>query len=108
MKYDIIKSFKGSPDGCLVVQYNEGDKDVEMTDSLAQVALAEKWVKPSKSSKKDAELAVKEEKRQEKIASLQSEIAELEELFEQLPESEKKSTMEQIDVLKQELASIQG
>lgn len=54
MKYDILKSFKGSPDGRFAVQYNEGDKDVELTDSLAKVALEEKWVKPSKSEKKKA------------------------------------------------------
>lgn len=43
MQYKVIKSFKGSPDGRFAVDYTEG-QTVPLTDSLAQVALAEGWV----------------------------------------------------------------
>jgi hypothetical protein len=52
MKYDILESFKGSPDGRFTIQYTKGEKEVELTDSLAEVALAEKLVKPSKITEK--------------------------------------------------------
>jgi hypothetical protein len=45
MQYKILVSFKGSPDGCHAVDYAAGDV-VELTDSLAEVALAEKWAEP--------------------------------------------------------------
>lgn len=45
MRYRILKDFKGSPDGRYAVQYHAGE-EVELTDSLAEVALAEGWAKP--------------------------------------------------------------
>lgn len=50
MKYKIIKSFKGSPDGRFAVQYNAGET-VELSASLAQVALGEEWVRVSETDK---------------------------------------------------------
>lgn len=50
--FEVIKDFKGSPDGCTVIQYQKGEV-VEIVDSLAEVALAEKWVKHSKSADKE-------------------------------------------------------
>lgn len=44
MKFTVIKDFKGSPDGRYAVQYREGE-EVELTASLAEVALAQGWVK---------------------------------------------------------------
>lgn len=46
-EYKVTKSFKGSPDGKRVEEYEKG-QIVPLTDSLAEVALAEKWVKPHK------------------------------------------------------------
>lgn len=74
MKFDIIKSFKGSPDGRHAVQYNAGDKDIELTDSLAEVAIAEKWAKPSKPAVDDK----KEAKRLADIKMIEDDIAKLE------------------------------
>ncbi len=42
MRYKIVKSFMGSPDGRFSVQYTEGEK-VELTDALAEVAVHEGW-----------------------------------------------------------------
>ena len=42
--FKVIKSFKGSPDGMLVVEYRVGE-EVDLTPDLAKVALEEKWVK---------------------------------------------------------------
>lgn len=44
MKYNILKDFAGSPDGCTVVQYVAGST-AELSASLAEVALAEGWAK---------------------------------------------------------------
>lgn len=81
MECDIIKDFKGSPDGHTVIQYEKGQVNVELAESLAEVAIAEKWAKPSKSSKKDADAKAKAEaeaKRAEAIAAIEQEIAALE------------------------------
>ena len=45
--YKVLKDFKGSPDGCRVIQYTEGQMLEEGSDfskDLAEVALNEKWV----------------------------------------------------------------
>lgn len=43
MRYKVLKDFKGSPDGRFAVDYKAGET-VELTASLSEVALAEKWV----------------------------------------------------------------
>ena len=53
MKYLIVKSFKGSPDGRFAVEYNAGET-VELSDSLARVALGEEWVRLSEADKPEA------------------------------------------------------
>ncbi|MCG7984729.1 MAG: hypothetical protein JAY90_18505 [Candidatus Thiodiazotropha lotti] len=45
-KYEVIQSFKGSPDGRFTISYTKGDKDIDLSESLAAVAIAEGWVKP--------------------------------------------------------------
>lgn len=47
-KYKILKSFKGSPDGIQVIDYTAGE-EVELVESLAEVALKEKWAKKADS-----------------------------------------------------------
>ncbi len=47
MKYEVIKDFRGSPDRRFAVDYRQGET-VELTASLAEVALAEGWVKPAR------------------------------------------------------------
>lgn len=44
MAFKILKDFAGSPDGRYVVNYKAGDT-VELTPSLATVAVKEKWAK---------------------------------------------------------------
>lgn len=61
-KYTILKSFKGSPDGIQVIDYTAGE-EVELVESLAEVAIKEKWAKRAnvhpagKPTPKDAEPA---------------------------------------------------
>lgn len=43
--YQVLKDFKGSPDGRFAVDYKAGEV-VELTTTLAVVAMAEGWVKP--------------------------------------------------------------
>lgn len=43
--YQVLKDFKGSPDGRFAVDYKAGEM-VELTSTLAVVAMAEGWVKP--------------------------------------------------------------
>lgn len=45
MIYDILKTFKGSPDGRFAVDYVAGTQ-AELTDSLAAVAVKEGWARP--------------------------------------------------------------
>ena len=47
-KYEILQTFKGSQDGRFTEEFTAGDKDVGLSDSLAEVAVAEKWAKPMK------------------------------------------------------------
>ncbi len=47
MKYEVLKTFRGSPDGRFAVDYRAGET-VELTASLAEVALAEGWVKEAR------------------------------------------------------------
>lgn len=49
-KFEVLQGFKGSPDGMRVEQFTKGET-VDLCDSLAEVALAEKWVKPAKEEK---------------------------------------------------------
>ena len=58
--YKVLKDFKGSPDGCRVIQYTKGqmlEEGADFSRDLAEVALNEKWVKPVtvKRDKKKAE-----------------------------------------------------
>jgi len=43
--YQVLKDFKGSPDGRFAVDYKAGEV-VDLTTTLAVVAMAEGWVKP--------------------------------------------------------------
>jgi hypothetical protein len=43
--FKVLKDFNGSQTGARVETFTKGDT-VELTDDLAQTALAEKWVKP--------------------------------------------------------------
>lgn len=43
--YQVLKDFKGSPDGRFAVDYKAGEV-VELTTTLAVVAMAEGWVRP--------------------------------------------------------------
>jgi hypothetical protein len=54
MQYKILVSFKGSPDGRHAVDYAAGET-VELTDSLAEVALSEKWAEPIAAAGESAE-----------------------------------------------------
>lgn len=45
MKYRILKTFRGSPNGLSCVEY-KGGTECELNPALAQVAIAEKWAEP--------------------------------------------------------------
>jgi len=77
MKFKVLRDFKGAPNGCVVVDYKKGD-EVDLTDSLAEVALAEKWV-----------ARIKESKSTKAVAALQEELALLEAEYKTAPEAEK-------------------
>lgn len=58
--YEVIKDFSGSPDGCRVIEYEKGQKlEVcsNFSQDLADVALAEKWVKEIEAPKPKASRA---------------------------------------------------
>ena len=45
--YKVIESFKGSPDGCRVLSYTQGDTleiNSNFSEDLAKAALAEGWI----------------------------------------------------------------
>lgn len=76
-KFNVLKDFKGSPDGHTVIEYKKGET-AEMEGDLAKVALEEKWVKPSKSAEKDAKAKTEAAaQREADIAALQTELAQL-------------------------------
>lgn len=107
-KYEILQTFKGSPDGITVIEYSKGTDDVELSDALAEVALAEKWAKLSKTAEKEAKakakadaeaqakaeaervaaeeqakaeterIAAEEQAKAERVAAIEAEIAKLE------------------------------
>lgn len=55
MNYKVIKNFRGSPDGCRVLNFVKDDMLVENQDfpmSLIKVALAEGWIAPALATKK--------------------------------------------------------
>ena len=55
MNYKVVKKFRGSPDGCRVIDFKEGDIVSENTDfppELKEVALVEGWVKVVSTVKK--------------------------------------------------------
>ena len=57
MNYKVVKKFRGSPDGCRVIDFKEGDIVTENKDfppELKEVALVEGWVKAVRVVKKKA------------------------------------------------------
>ena len=62
MNYKILKDFKGSPNGSIVVQYTKGET-VELTDSLAACVVPEGWAEEIKKEvKKTRKPRTKKEK----------------------------------------------
>lgn len=47
---DVVKDFKGSPDGCQVIQYRAGQQGVDIVPSLCEVSDAEGWTVPHKAA----------------------------------------------------------
>lgn len=54
MEYEVLQSFKGSPDGYTVIEYEKG-KNVDLPDELAAVAIRNKWVKKPEGKKTPSE-----------------------------------------------------
>lgn len=83
--YEVLKDFKGSPDGHTVIHYLKGQDEVELDDDLAKVALEEKWVKVSKTAEKrakeEADAKAKadaaENAKADAIAALEADLAKL-------------------------------
>lgn len=82
MAYKIIKDFAGSPNGSHVINYRAGET-VDLTPSLAAVAVKEGWAKEVKARQKadsDAEAAARaaaeaEAAKTAAIADLEAKIA---------------------------------
>lgn len=54
-QFEVIKDFKGSPDGCTVRHFEMGEivKEYEFgKQDLCKVALREKWIKPVRADEK--------------------------------------------------------
>lgn len=47
MKYEVLKDFRGAPEGHTVIEYRKGEI-VEITGSLAEIALKKKWIRSVK------------------------------------------------------------
>jgi hypothetical protein len=70
MEYKVLKTFKGSPDGYTVKEYEEGTT-VELPEELASVAIQEKWVqKPEGKPTPSAEKKVALEKAGKELGAL--------------------------------------
>lgn len=67
-KFDVLKDFKGSPDGHTVIEYKKGET-VELEGDLAKVAQEEKWVKPNKASEKAAKAEAEAQAKAEQEAA---------------------------------------
>lgn len=115
-KYDVLKDFKGSPDGRFAVDYKAGET-VELTDSLAEVALKEKWVRLSKSAKEEAKAKAKAEADEEERVRLAAEraaaeqaindaIADLEAQIEAAAEADKPALQKALEGKRAELAAL--
>lgn len=87
--YKVIKDFRGSPDGHSVVDYRKDDV-VEMADSLAEVAIAQKWVEKPRGTKSAMALS------KEAAAQLQAEIAALQAAIDGAADSDKLTLQEQL------------
>ncbi len=51
MKYEVVTKFKGSPDGCRILNYEVGQQlevNTDFSEDLATVAVTEGWVKEVK------------------------------------------------------------
>jgi hypothetical protein len=63
MEYEVLQSFKGSPDGYTINEYEKG-KIVDLPDDLATIAIRNKWVKKPEGKKTPSE-----EKKGEDVSS---------------------------------------
>lgn len=125
MEYEIIKPFKGSPDGYTIIDFKQGDTvdHAEMGDSLVKAALAEKWIKPSKAADKEAKAKAKAEAearanaeaeadkkaaqhRADAIAVIEGEIADLEAQLAAASEEDKPSIQSALEAKQNEFAAL--
>lgn len=109
MEYEVIHDFKGSPDGYTIIDYKKGEI-VSLVDTLSKVALAEKWVKPSKTAEKEAKAKAKaeaekeaEEKRSEAI---EGEIADLEGRLADAADADKPAIQSALEAKQGEFAAL--
>lgn len=72
--YKVLKDFKGSPNGYDVVDYVKG-QEVDLTTSLAETALAEKWVKPIPAKSAEETAAEQRAALIDEIAALETRLA---------------------------------
>ena len=63
--YKVLKGFRGSPDGCRVIKYIQGqflEVNTDFSDDLCQVALVEGWVVEVKNATPEKKTAAKKKK----------------------------------------------
>lgn len=94
MSYKILKDFPGSPDGSHVVNYKAGEI-VELTPSLAVVAVKEKWAK-------EVTVKAKPDPEAETAAAKAAAIADCEARLAAAPDADKPGIADELAALKGE------
>jgi len=92
--FKILKDFAGSPDGSTVVNYRAGET-VDLTPSLAVVAVKEKWAK-------EIVVKAKPDPEAEAAAAKAAAIADLEQKLDAAAEADKPALQAELDKLKAE------
>jgi len=104
--FKVVKEFKGSPDGCTVIEFKVGDKmSVEKHgQDLVNAALKEKWIvadKPQSPAKTPEQLKA------EAVAKAQKKVDNLTKALEKAKTPESKAKVQQeLDAANQALAAL--
>lgn len=104
--YKVLKDFKGSPDGIEVIQYVAGE-EVELVESLAVVALHEKWVKKLPTVDREAAARAKAAKEAaEHRAELEQQLADLGAKWDAAADADKPAIEEKALAVRAELEAL--
>jgi len=100
MGFKVTKDFKGSPDGCTVIQFNVGDKmSVEKHGKdLVDLALKEKWIVAEKAAAPKTPEQLK--------AEAEKKVKDLEVALGKATDKNKPKVQAKLDAAKAELAKL--